>query len=65
MDLILANGEELVGEVKIRSSFGCSDQEVAELNIPREGNKTKSSSATHGLTHKEEIMPHQPDSLQL
>ncbi|KAK4826699.1 hypothetical protein QYF61_010708 [Mycteria americana] len=42
----LANKEELVGDVKSGGSLGCSDHEVVEMKILREGNETKSSIAT-------------------
>lgn len=62
----LANKEELVGDVKFGGNLGCSDPEVVEIKIPREGNKTKSSITTleSAWIHKGKIMPHQPDSLQ-
>lgn len=66
MDLILANKEELVGDVKVGGSLGCSDHEVVEFKILRVGKKIKSSIITleSGWIHKGEIMPHQPDSFQ-
>ena len=33
LDLILTNKDELVGEVKVRDSLGCSDREMVKLRI--------------------------------
>ncbi|TRZ08993.1 hypothetical protein HGM15179_018118 [Zosterops borbonicus] len=35
LDLILTNKEELVGNVKLKSSLGCSDHEMVEFKILR------------------------------
>lgn len=46
LHLILMAKEELVGEVKVRDSFGSSDHELIKFRILREGNKAKSSIPT-------------------
>lgn len=46
LHLILMTKEELVGEVKVRDSFGSSDHELIEFRILRGGNRAKSSIPT-------------------
>ncbi|GAB0209103.1 mitochondrial enolase superfamily member 1 [Grus japonensis] len=46
LDLILINNEGLVGDVKVKGSLGCSDHEMVEFRILREGSGTKSKLTT-------------------
>jgi len=43
LDLLLTKKEELVGDVKVKGSPGCSNHEVAEFAILREASKTWTS----------------------
>lgn len=43
LDLFLAKKEELVGDVKVKGSPGCSNHEMAEFAILREASKTWTS----------------------
>ena len=49
LDLLLTNKEEWVMDVKVRGSFGCSDHEMIEFRILKEGNKAKSSITASGF----------------
>jgi len=40
LDLVLTNKEGLVGNVKIKGSLGCSDNEVVEFKILRAARRT-------------------------
>ena len=42
LDLILTSKEGLVRIVKVKGSLGCSDHEIMEFRILREGNQAKS-----------------------
>lgn len=42
LDIILANKEDLIGDVKAEESLGCSDHETVEFRILRRGSKAKS-----------------------
>lgn len=46
LDLIFANIEELVRNMKVRCSLGCSDHQIVEFRMLREGNKVKSRITT-------------------
>lgn len=39
LDFIITNKGELVGNVKVRNTLGCSDYQIVEFRILREGNK--------------------------
>lgn len=41
LDMVFINKEELVMDVKIKGSLGCSDQEIVEFGILRGGNRAK------------------------
>ena len=46
LDLISVDKEELFGNLKVRGSLGCSDHEMVEFRILREGKKQKAGSQT-------------------
>lgn len=46
LGLIIAVKEELIENVKVRNIICCSDHEMAELRIMREGNKANSRITT-------------------
>jgi len=46
LDLILTKKEGLVGDMKLRDSIGCSDQEMMEFRTPRGKSKTNSRITT-------------------
>jgi len=45
-DLIFTNIERLIGEVKVESSLGCSDDEMVETRILRAGRRVKGNLTT-------------------
>lgn len=49
LDLILANKEELVREVKIGVTLGCSDHEMVEFSVLRVWKKCKENDHNPGL----------------
>ena len=49
LDLILTNTEELLGNVRVRDSLGCSDHEMVEFRILKGQNRAKSKTITMGL----------------
>jgi len=46
LDLVLTNKEGLVGNVKLKGSFGCSDHEMVKFKIPRAARRVRSKLAT-------------------
>jgi len=46
LDLVLANKEGLVGNVKVKGSIGCSDHEMVEFRILRATRRVRSKLAT-------------------
>lgn len=46
VDLVLTNKEGLLGNVKIKSSLGCSDHKMVEFNILRSARWAQSKLAT-------------------
>ncbi|GAB0186773.1 hypothetical protein GRJ2_001142600 [Grus japonensis] len=46
LDLVLTNEEELVGNVKLKGSFGCSDHETVESKILRAARRAHSKLTT-------------------
>lgn len=47
-----ANKEEVVEQLKIMSSFGCSDHDTVEFRILRGGNKAKKQNHNPALKEK-------------
>lgn len=43
LDLLLTNKEEEDGDVKAKSSLGCSSHEIMEFKVLREGEKTNTT----------------------
>ena len=46
LDLVLTNKEELVGNVKLQGSLGCSDHEIVEFKIVRAARRMHSKLTT-------------------
>ncbi|GAB0182885.1 hypothetical protein GRJ2_000753800 [Grus japonensis] len=49
LDLVLTNKEGLVGNVKLKGSLGCSDQEMVEFKILRAARRAHSKLITLGF----------------
>ncbi|GAB0182918.1 hypothetical protein GRJ2_000757100 [Grus japonensis] len=49
LDLVLTNKERLVGNVKLKGSLGCSDQEMVEFKILRAARRVHSKFTTLGF----------------
>jgi len=46
LDLLVTNARELIGDVKIRGSLGCSDHALVEFTVPRDVGQAKSKIRT-------------------